>query len=165
MRRRYANPSPLHHVVGGSRGTRRIFIARRRWSGALVGIATLLVTVAGLILLRSSPNADRSVSGTSAAPTGRPRSVAPLARATVRLDEGSTIRPSVVRLRSGQDLRLLIENESPLQHDFIIDELDAHAELGLGESATLMLSGLEPGTYASWCSLDGHHDRLKVIVR
>lgn len=66
--------------------------------------------------------------------------------------------PPTISAEVGEDLAVELTAED-IEHDFVIDELDAHVSAEGGETATGGFNaGDEPGTYTYYCSVAGHRD-------
>ena len=116
-------------------------------------IATAVVAVVALILaagaLIVSAGGD-SATGTPAAADGddAPSSV------SVELSEFD-ISPATITVAAGGSLE--VTNVGNAEHDLAVDGTEiATPMLGGGESATLELGDLEPGTYTVICTVSGH---------
>lgn len=64
--------------------------------------------------------------------------------------------PPTIEATTGEDLAIEL-TATDAEHDFVIDELDAHVVAGKGETATSGFNvGDDPGTYTYYCSVTGH---------
>lgn len=70
--------------------------------------------------------------------------------------------PPGVRMRSGEELNLLVQNSSTTEHHFIVNPLGIHEDLQPGSSARVIVSDPRRGTYRSWCSFGGHPERITL---
>ncbi len=90
--------------------------------------------------------------------------------------------PSSVTIPAGQPVKITLENKGLVEHDFVIETIDAsmesmqdngsemhhmeggaseaavHAAVQAGSSTTLELTVSEPGTYTFFCSVPGHKE-------
>jgi plastocyanin len=83
--------------------------------------------------------------------------VAPDAR---RIDlSGSSYEfdPPEIIVRAGEDIAVVL-TATDIEHDFTVDELDAHVSAEAGETAEGGLRADEPGTYTYYCSVEGHRE-------
>jgi plastocyanin len=63
-----------------------------------------------------------------------------------------------IRARTGEDLAIELTSDD-VEHDFTIDELEAHVAADVDETATGGFNtGDEPGTYTYYCSVPGHRE-------
>lgn len=81
-------------------------------------------------------------------------SSAPAPAATVALSEFA-IEPATVTVPSGT-AAISVTNDGAATHNLAVVDGSATAMLGAGESATLDVSGLAPGTYSLRCDVPGH---------
>ena len=66
--------------------------------------------------------------------------------------------PAAIEAEPGEALAIELTSDD-VEHDFVIDELDAHVSVGAGESATGGFHvGDEPGEYTYYCSVPGHRE-------
>lgn len=117
---------------------------------AIGAIATAVVAVVALILAAGAliAGAGSGSGATLAAAGDAPATVA------VELSEFS-ISPSSITVAAGGTLE--VTNQGSAEHDLTIEGTDlATPMLGSGESATLELGELAPGTYAVLCAVPGH---------
>lgn len=63
--------------------------------------------------------------------------------------------PEEITVRAGEDIAIVLTSDD-VEHDFTIDELDAHVAADEDETATGGLRADEAGTYAYYCSVPGH---------
>ena len=63
--------------------------------------------------------------------------------------------PDEITVRVGEAIAIVLTSTDIL-HDFTIDELDAHVSVEPGETGTGGFEADEPGTYAFYCSVEGH---------
>ncbi|HMR98573.1 MAG TPA: cupredoxin domain-containing protein [Anaerolineales bacterium] len=88
--------------------------------------------------------------------------------------------PSSVTIPAGQPVLITLENKGVVEHDFVIEKIDAsmgtmeggsemhhmggdsdfavHAAVQAGGTASLELTVAEPGTYQFFCSVPGHKE-------
>jgi manganese oxidase len=115
-------------------------------------IATAVVAVVALILAAGALIASAG-GGSAGVPAVAAASDAP---ATVSVDLSEfAISPSSITIAAGGTLE--VTNSGSADHDLAIEGTDiATPMLGAGESATLELGDLAPGTYATLCTVPGH---------
>jgi len=119
----------------------------------IVALAALMVAVFALGLASRSIDEHRAIpaGGTS---TG--------ASASVELAE-FRITPSEISLPAGGVLA--VANTGAVAHDLAVaDQGLATPELAAGESATLDVSSLVPGTYTLFCQIAGHREAGMVAT-
>jgi cytochrome c oxidase subunit II len=63
--------------------------------------------------------------------------------------------PDEIRASVGEDLAIVLTSED-IEHDFQIDELDAHIPVRSGGTNTGGFNAGEAGRYTFWCTVDGH---------
>jgi uncharacterized cupredoxin-like copper-binding protein len=85
-----------------------------------------------------------------------------------------------IEIAANQPVRLVLENNGALEHDFVISEIhangveehssghdthgeesvdaDLHVSVAAGQSSTLDFTALEPGEYEYFCSVPGHKE-------
>ncbi len=73
----------------------------------------------------------------------------------VELDEFS-FSPSVLELRAGETVNLVLVNEGQLPHDLTIPALGFSLAVGPGETASAALTVERAGSYGFFCSVPGH---------
>ena len=72
--------------------------------------------------------------------------------------DGFRFDPPRIEASVGEELAIEL-TAADVEHDFVIDELDAHVSAGRGETATGGFhAGEERGTYTYYCSVPGHRD-------
>ena len=129
----------------------------------LVTGALLLLTGAGLFAASRLRDASSMPSRTS--PAGRqPIGEAQIERAVVHLEDASRAHPRELRLRTGDGLRLQVENSSTSEHHFIVDGLGVHRDVEPGSTAQVVVSELSKGSYRSWCSVGHHGEHVTLVV-
>lgn len=88
--------------------------------------------------------------------------------------------PSSITVLAGQPVKFTIKNTGNIEHDFVVEEIDAtstlvmdsgseahhahgekqnydlHVSAGAGETSVFQLTVTEPGTYKVFCSVEGH---------
>lgn len=69
--------------------------------------------------------------------------------------EGLSFTPDELRVSVGEDIAVVLTSEDG-QHDFTIDDLDAHVAVGPGDTARGGFSASDPGRYDFYCSVPGH---------
>ena len=65
--------------------------------------------------------------------------------------------PPTLEVEVGEAIEIELTADD-LEHDFVIDELDAHVGAEAGETATGGFVADEAGTYTYYCSVAGHRD-------
>lgn len=65
--------------------------------------------------------------------------------------------PPEITVTAGEDIAIVLTSED-LQHDFTIDELDAHVVAGAGDTDEGGFRADEPGRYTYYCTVAGHRD-------
>jgi len=84
--------------------------------------------------------------------------VADGARTIAVTGDGFRFDPPRIEASVGEELAIEL-TAADVEHDFVIDELDAHVSAGRGETATGGFhAGEERGTYTYYCSVPGHRD-------
>lgn len=63
--------------------------------------------------------------------------------------------PTELTVTAGEELTIVLTTEDG-QHDFTIDELDAHVVVGAGDTARGGFRAEDPGRYLFYCSVPGH---------
>lgn len=90
--------------------------------------------------------------------------------------------PSSLTVPAGQPVTLTVENIGNIEHDFVVDKIDAttkavqdsgsdthhahgeeqnydlHISAGAGETSVFQVTVSEPGTYQIFCSVEGHKE-------
>lgn len=90
--------------------------------------------------------------------------------------------PSSITVAAGQPVTLTVENIGNIEHDFVVQKIDAtteviqdsgsdahhahgeeqnydlHVSAGAGETSIFQLTVSEPGTYEIFCSVEGHKE-------
>lgn len=89
--------------------------------------------------------------GASAAPSPSPGAE----EVRVEVDEFS-FSPSVLELRAGETVNLVLVNRGQLPHDLTIPALGFSLAVGPGETASAALTPQRPGSYGFFCSVPGH---------
>lgn len=65
--------------------------------------------------------------------------------------------PDEIRASVGENLAVVLTSED-IEHDFQIDELDAHVSVGPGDTNTGGFTATEAGRYTYWCTVSGHRE-------
>ena len=81
--------------------------------------------------------------------------VAPGAREIEVTASSFAFDPDEIAVTTGEDIAIVLTS-TDIVHDLTIDELDAHVVVEPGETDTGGFRAGEPGTYAFYCSVDGH---------
>lgn len=75
---------------------------------------------------------------------------------TITVNAGSfEFDPATLEIEAGEAIEIELTAEDA-EHDFVIDELDAHVRADAGDTATGGFTAEEPGTYTYYCSVAGH---------
>ncbi|MBW3619967.1 MAG: multicopper oxidase domain-containing protein, partial [Actinobacteria bacterium] len=118
-----------------------------------IAVAALAVVLAIFALGRSLASPVQPTVGTAAAASDGDVASAP-ASAEVELAEFA-ITPATLEVAHGG--RLTVTNIGAAEHNLEVRDTDTRtADLAPGDTATLDLAALEPGTYAVWCDIPGH---------
>lgn len=83
--------------------------------------------------------------------------VAPDARPIEVLGSSYAFDPGAITVRAGEDVAIVL-TASDIEHDFTVEELDAHVSAEAGETAEGGLRVDEAGTYTYYCSVEGHRE-------
>jgi uncharacterized cupredoxin-like copper-binding protein len=67
-----------------------------------------------------------------------------------------SFRPSQLEASAGQPVTLAIHNLGRIVHNLTIDELQVQLIASPGETKSVDLAALPPGTYTFYCSVSGH---------
>ena len=132
-----------------------------RW---LAGAAAVLVMAAALAGCGddSSDGVSRSAGPTSEAQdeTGHdePSPVPEDARLVAVTARSFSFEPNEITARSGEAIAIELSSVDA-EHDFAIDELDAHVSADAGSMAIGGFRAHEPGRFAFYCSVPGHRDQ------
>jgi uncharacterized cupredoxin-like copper-binding protein len=124
---------------------------RQEPPGFGIGAAAIVVAVLALVLASAAvlvrdPGGSGSRTGDAAA----------AAAPTIKLSEFA-LSPDAITVATGGSLRVV--NDGSVPHNLTIDGGDVGTDdLNAGESATLDLSGLEPGDHEIVCTIPGHAD-------
>lgn len=86
---------------------------------------------------------------------GADSAVADGAREIAVTAEGTAFDPEQIRIAPDEDVAIVLTSADG-EHDFTIDELDAHVAVGPGDTATGGVKADEPGRYEFYCSVPGH---------
>lgn len=65
--------------------------------------------------------------------------------------------PDRIEVDAGEAIEVEL-TATDVEHDFVIDELDAHVAAEAGEAASGGFVAGEPGTYTYYCSVAGHRE-------
>jgi plastocyanin len=83
--------------------------------------------------------------------------VAPDARPIEVSGSSYAFDPVAITVRAGEDVAIVL-TASDIEHDFTVEELDAHVSAEAGETAEGGLRVDEAGTYTYYCSVEGHRE-------
>lgn len=115
----------------------------------------LLVSLAMVVAACGDDGGDGDEHG---AGHGESSAVAEGARAIAVRATSFEFDPPTITAEVGEDLAIELSAEDP-EHDFVIDELDAHVSAGAGATETGGFNtGDEAGTYTYYCSMAGHRE-------
>ncbi|HEX2193700.1 MAG TPA: cupredoxin domain-containing protein [Candidatus Limnocylindria bacterium] len=149
----------------------------------LVTVLVVSVVAGGCAQSATSPSASASASQapsetTDASPTPEPTSAllpsttepadeAPQGAVVIHVGPGPKFSPERVRVQAGEELAFFLDateiNEGSAHNFKIGPDLPPEAPLAesdfiqRGESVVFTVTGLEPGTYRFWCSVEEHH--------
>ncbi|HSJ50264.1 MAG TPA: multicopper oxidase domain-containing protein, partial [Actinomycetota bacterium] len=71
------------------------------------------------------------------------------------------ITPDAIQAPAGQELTFTVANDGSAPHDFSVDTgagIETTGEIQAGQSETLVVPALEPGSYRIFCTISGHAD-------
>jgi plastocyanin len=83
--------------------------------------------------------------------------VAPDARPIEVSGSSYAFDPGELTVRAGEDVAMVL-TATDIEHDFTVDELDAHVSAEAGETAEGGLRADKAGTYTYYCSVEGHRE-------
>jgi plastocyanin len=83
--------------------------------------------------------------------------VVPGARRVTLSGSSFEFDPLAITVQAGEDVAIVLTS-ADIEHDFTVDGLEAHVSAAAGETAEGGLRADEPGTYAYYCTVDGHRD-------
>lgn len=66
--------------------------------------------------------------------------------------------PAEITASAGEDIAIVLTS-TDIEHDFQIDELDAHVSVGAEETATGGFNAGEAGRYVYYCTISGHREQ------
>ncbi len=66
--------------------------------------------------------------------------------------------PDVITVDLGQDVTVVVENVTDIDHTFTIDELDVDVSLAPGAQEEVTFTAAEEGTFEFYCDEPGHRD-------
>ncbi len=70
-----------------------------------------------------------------------------------------SFEPKEIKVRVGQPVRILLENKGVIEHDIVIEKLNAKTQpLKPGASAELTFTPKAKGRYLIYCSVPGHKE-------
>ncbi len=88
-----------------------------------------------------------------------PEEVVPPEEAVVNVTAGEGyFEPDVITVGQGQDVTVVIENVTDIDHTFTIDELDIDVRLEPGAQEEVTFTATEEGTFEFYCDEPGHRD-------
>ncbi|HEX6330735.1 MAG TPA: multicopper oxidase domain-containing protein [Actinomycetota bacterium] len=121
-----------------------------RVPGAALAVALLALTVL----------AAACGGGAEASGGGGDGDQAAAAALSVTLTEFA-ITPDVIEAPAGEELTFTVSNEGSAPHDLSVDTgggVETTGDIQAGETRTLLVPSLEPGSYRIFCSISGHAD-------
>jgi plastocyanin len=83
--------------------------------------------------------------------------VAPDARRIELSGSSYEFDPPKITVRAGEVMAIVLTT-TDIEHDFTVDDLDAHVSAEAGETAEGGLRADDPGTYTYYCSVEGHRE-------
>jgi plastocyanin len=83
--------------------------------------------------------------------------VAPDARPIEVSGSSYAFDPVELTVRAGEDVAIVL-TATDIEHDFTVEELDAHVSAEAGETADGGLRVDKAGTYTYYCSVEGHRE-------
>jgi plastocyanin/predicted small secreted protein len=83
--------------------------------------------------------------------------VAPGARRIELSGRSYAFDPPEITVRAGEDVAIVL-TATDIEHDFTVDDLEAHVSAGAAETAEGGLRADHPGSYSYYCSVEGHRD-------
>lgn len=66
--------------------------------------------------------------------------------------------PETLRVKAGQEVTLLLENEDLYGHSFDVDAFDLHVEMSANSRSEQTFTFTEAGTYTIYCAVPGHRE-------
>ncbi|MDR5710193.1 MAG: cupredoxin domain-containing protein [Armatimonadota bacterium] len=67
--------------------------------------------------------------------------------------------PKEIKVKAGQPVKLILENKGVIEHDIVIEKLNAKTEsLKPGKSAEVTFTPKTRGRYLIYCSVPGHKE-------
>lgn len=142
---------------------------RTVWIG--LGVLVVIILIAGYVLAGQrtpprvivvnpsenpaetyTPNPTATSTSPSASPTGVTKNI------TVTAKEFS-FSPATITVNKGDNVVVTFKNSGTISHNLTIGDLNlATNTIAPGQSATLTFVATQPGTFAFYCSVDGHRD-------
>jgi cytochrome c oxidase subunit 2 len=65
--------------------------------------------------------------------------------------------PDEITITAGEDIAIVLTSDD-VEHDFTVDELDAHVSAEVDETEEGGLRSEEPGEYTYYCTVSGHRE-------
>ncbi|MDR7416891.1 MAG: cupredoxin domain-containing protein [Armatimonadota bacterium] len=70
-----------------------------------------------------------------------------------------SFEPKEIKVKAGQPVKLLLENKGVIEHDIVIEKLNAKTQpLKPGKSAEVSFTPKAKGRYLIYCSVPGHKE-------
>ncbi len=109
----------------------------------------LLSALGAVALVASACGGDHGHTEASDVPDG--------ARTIEMTGDQFRFSPDRITVSEGEGVAIRLTSED-LEHDFVIDEFDAHVGAKAGETATGGFTASRAGTYTFYCSVPGHRE-------
>lgn len=135
----------MSEITSARRGRPRLAV------GSLALAAGLLAACGG--------DDDASDASPSSSESAGHQPASPVAEGARHIEVQATsfaFAPSEITATTGEELAIVLRAEDGVEHDFTVDELDAHVAADPGETAIGGLRADEPGRYEFYCSVPGH---------
>jgi hypothetical protein len=84
--------------------------------------------------------------------------------AVVVMEQEQAIRPRRMEIPHGVPVRLVVRNDGWAQHDFIVDRVGIHVDVGPGERRGAGVMARRHGRFSSYCVQPGHRESVTVVV-
>lgn len=93
-----------------------------------------------------------------------PQLVPVASRQIVVRAEDFSFSPNLFTLSTEESVRLILENEGKIEHDFEIVGTDVHVHAQPGSTESITFSLKKPGQYTAVCTLPGHREAGMISV-
>jgi plastocyanin len=122
-------------------------------------LSGLLVAAFGLAVVGCGADEDHGGHGDDATPPTDHVSapVSDGARVIAVTGEDFAFDPKRIEIAAGEEVAIEL-TAVDLEHDLVIDGVEAHIHADPGETTTGGLRISEPGTYTAYCSVPGHRE-------